>query len=82
MLTHPARAQNPEGEAAEGELRWHKVENQSGEQDICSKKPPTPRETPTAGGGQPTGVSEVWKPRRVASCMTHSRKPQVPQEDC
>ena len=76
MLTHLARAQNPEGEAAEGELRWHKVENQSGVTGYLKQ------ETPTAGGGQPTGVSEVWNPRRDASCMTHSRKPQVPQEDC
>ena len=41
-----------------------------GEQDICTKTTPTPRETVTAG----VGLSQVWNSRRAASCMTQSGK--------
>ena len=43
MLTHPARVQNPEGEAAERKAAQAQGRNPRGEQDICTKTPPTAR---------------------------------------
>ena len=39
----PGRVQNPDGEAAEGEATQAQGRNPRGEQDICTKTPPTAR---------------------------------------
>ena len=67
MLTHSARAQNPEGEAAEGELRWYKEENQSGVTGYRKQENPQPH-------AKPPSQEEVSQPES-ARCGTPEGSP-------